>query len=206
MKTQQLLLKHSFWLLCVSWMVTVIVTVLRCTMYPAKPTVYLLPVVLTMAILVDRVQSSWRSAEKSNAREQLQCFLRVYLAATAIVWSGAILAMIIADQNGMSHELKTFIRRMVGILFAISMMLFGNYLPKLSSPWRYADEPFDWQGVHRFAGMAFTVVGLVMALGWCFLSVDLAKRLTVVVVVASSIAVISRKWFSLATWRPKGSF
>jgi hypothetical protein len=32
------------------------------------------------------------------------------------------------------------------------MAVWGNYLPKLMSPWPPEEEAFDWHRVHRFVG------------------------------------------------------
>jgi hypothetical protein len=50
-------------------------------------------------------------------------------------------------------------KRTVGVLFGLGLAIWGNYLPKLLSPWAVGDEPFDWQRVHRFGGWIASLGG-----------------------------------------------
>jgi hypothetical protein len=85
------------------------------------------------------------------------------------------------------------------------MAVWGNYLPKLLSPWQPEEEPFDWQRVHRFAGWAFTIGGIGMMLTWVTLPIDQADAWNPAIVGGVAVLSVGRKLYSLATYSgPRG--
>ncbi|MGE3275699.1 MAG: hypothetical protein AB7O67_11350 [Vicinamibacterales bacterium] len=90
--------------------------------------------------------------------------------------------------------------RTTGLLAGVGLAVWGNYLPKLTSPWRLEDEPFDWHGVHRFVGQVAFFGGLTLA----FISLQVPAewlRPAVVGVMATSLALaLGRKLLSVATY------
>jgi hypothetical protein len=99
---------------------------------------------------------------------------RVVLAAIALyvaVGSGLALA---ADLDVLGHESLPAARRFMGFTAGVMLALWGNFLPKLLSPWRTQDEPFDWQGVHRVVGWLASLAGVAVALVWVALPLDQA--------------------------------
>ena len=51
----------------------------------------------------------------------------------------------LAVANGLlGPEWTQIARRLEGIILGSGLAIFGNYMPKLLSPWRLADEPFEW--------------------------------------------------------------
>ncbi len=115
-----------------------------------------------------------------------------------VAWAGLLLAAKI----GIGVAVKAGVlggrglcaeHRLSGLLLGAGMMLFGNYLPKLQSPWSLAEQPFAWQQVHRFVGWAFAVAGLVVFTGWAFLGEDAARRASIVVVTVAVALSLGRK-------------
>lgn len=92
-------------------------------------------------------------------------------------------------------------RRSVGILVGVMLTAWGNYLPKLLSPWDEDDQPFDWQRVHRFGGWLATLAGLSLVVLWLTAPVASARYATTAIFLTFAILVVGRKFASLATHR-----
>jgi hypothetical protein len=90
-------------------------------------------------------------------------------------------------------------RRGLHVVAGGVMAVWGNYLPKLMSPWQPEDERFDWQGVHRFAGWAFTIGGVATMLTWVALPIDQADAWEPAIVGCVALLAVGRKLYSLAT-------
>jgi len=88
-------------------------------------------------------------------------------------------------------------RRLRGLTTGTGFLIFGNYLPKLLSPWSRADEPFDWQGVHRFAGKLFVFGGAVMVAAWLVLPIPDASAAARSMVLTVALFAIIRKVLSV---------
>lgn len=85
------------------------------------------------------------------------------------------------------------------------MVVFGNLLPTLRSPWSAAGQPFAWQQVHRFVGWLFVLGGLGVIASWSVLTPSTAERTSALILVIVSALAIGRKLASLAThsFRPQ---
>lgn len=90
-------------------------------------------------------------------------------------------------------------RRLGALMMGVGMILFGNFLPTLRSPWSLAKQPFAWQQVHRFAGWTLVLGGIGVIGSWTFLPLDSADRASVQIVVIVSLLVVGRKFASLTT-------
>ena len=88
-------------------------------------------------------------------------------------------------------------RRITWIVFAIGMVLWGNYLPKIRSPWRVRDEPFDWQRVHRFVGWAASLGGIALVAVWFVLPPEEARSATSAILRSFAVLAIGRKFISV---------
>ena len=96
-------------------------------------------------------------------------------------------------------------RRSLNIVAGGLMAVWGNYLPKLMSPWQPEEEPFDWQRVHRFVGWAFTIGGIGLMLAWLTLPIDRADAWEPAIVGSVVVLSLGRKLYSLATYSgPRG--
>jgi hypothetical protein len=85
------------------------------------------------------------------------------------------------------------------IVAGAAFATWGNYLPKLLSPWPTGGEPFAWQRVHRFVGWLFSVVGVGIILAWLTLPIELAERLGERLILAAAVLAVARKLYSVAT-------
>ncbi len=85
-----------------------------------------------------------------------------------------------------------------GLTFGAGMILAGNHLPKLASPWRVAEEPFDWQRVHHRIGWLWMLSGVVVLVAWSAASVHLARQVTFLVTATAAVGSVGTKWVSLA--------
>ncbi|HSM35115.1 MAG TPA: hypothetical protein VK837_01850 [Longimicrobiales bacterium] len=88
-------------------------------------------------------------------------------------------------------------RRFGGLALGVGMILFGNYLPTLRSPWPFEAQPFAWQRVHRFVGWTSVLGGLGVLGAWIVLPQDLAGRTTVQIVAIVALLALGRKLASL---------
>lgn len=88
-------------------------------------------------------------------------------------------------------------RRLSGLVLGVGLVVFGNILPTLRSPWPLQAEPFAWQRVHRFVGWVFVLAGFGILGAWTFLPVESAGR-TAFVIAAIAVALgFGRKVTSL---------
>ena len=92
-------------------------------------------------------------------------------------------------------------RQLMGGILGIGLILFGNALPKLRSPWSYPDQPFDWQHVHRFVGWLCVIAGVVITLLWLVSPGPVAGRTTFVVMTITAVLSVGRKFASLFSSR-----
>lgn len=79
-----------------------------------------------------------------------------------------------------------------------AMVVFGNLLPTLKSPWPFHRQPFAWQQVHRFVGWTFVLSGIGIIGSWSFLPADAAGRLSTRIVAVVVMLSLGRKLASLA--------
>lgn len=119
-----------------------------------------------------------------------------------VAWTGLMLALSIALRLAMQAGLLSAAwqpvgRRLFGILLGIGMLLVGNALPKLRSPWPYPRQPFAWQQVHRFVGWTFVLAGLGVLGSWLFLSTAAASRATFQIMVITMVLSFGRKLASV---------
>ena len=79
------------------------------------------------------------------------------------------------------------------------MVIFGNLLPTLRSPWAFSRQPFAWQQVHRFVGWTFVLGGLGVIGAAAFLPPDLAGRLSLGIFAVVFTLSLGRKLASVAS-------
>lgn len=134
-----------------------------------------------------------------------------------IRWHRAVFATIglfVATSHGvrLAFELQAIdldwapvARRGLNIVVGGLMAVWGNYLPKLLSPWQPEEEPFDWQRVHRFVGWVFTIGGISMMLAWLTLPIDRANEWDSAILGSVVVLSLGRKLYSLATYFAPGT-
>ena len=90
----------------------------------------------------------------------------------------------------------------MGLLLGVGMVIWGNYVPKLLSPWSVEDEPFEWQRVHRFAGWTATLAGIAMVVVWLALPVETARLAARAILGPAFVLVVGRKLISVVRPSP----
>jgi hypothetical protein len=147
-------------------------------------------------------------AQPGDRRRERQAILnwhRLCIGGAALLLAFAVASQLAIASGLIDGAWAPAIRRFRGMTFGASLMLWGNYLPKLLSPWSLDDQPFDWQGVHRFAGWGALLGGLAVVLAWLLLPVEEAKSASSVIVVLTLGLAVGRKFLSLAAPPPRGS-
>jgi hypothetical protein len=120
-------------------------------------------------------------------------------------WSGFVMASHIAVQlaaeTGLLHASWGPISdRLRWIITGGSLAVWGNFLPKLLSPWEPEDQSFDWARVQRFAGWLFLIAGVAVAAVWLVEPrPELAKLHSRVILGTTAVLTIGRKLISLTT-------
>lgn len=90
-------------------------------------------------------------------------------------------------------------QRIRWIAVGAAWAIWGNYLPKLLSPWPTEGEPFAWQRVHRFVGWVFSMVGVGIIVASLTLPIELAIPIGEGLMLAAALLAIARKLYSVAT-------
>ncbi len=163
------------------------------------------------AFIVFFLPSLWGYVElaqfRGNDRAVAQALMNFHRC--SIAWGASLLAVSVAlklalTTGALGPEWVPFGRRITGVILGFGLAVFGNYLPKLLSPWSVSDQPFNWQRVHRFAGWVFMLGGITIVTIWMVLPVDGARFLSRRVLLVALVLVVGRKMISLAT-HPSGA-
>ena len=91
------------------------------------------------------------------------------------------------------------VERLRWLVTGCGMVVMGNLLPTLRSPWPFRHQPFAWQQVHRFVGWTFVLGGLGVIACGAFLPPDSAKRFSLGILAIALTLALGRKFASLAT-------
>lgn len=91
-------------------------------------------------------------------------------------------------------------RRFSGVLFGLFLTIWGNYLPKIISPWRAEEEWFDWQRVHRFVGWLASLSGIALVIVWLAFPVEAAKPVALGITAIFCVLGAGRKFISIAAY------
>lgn len=97
------------------------------------------------------------------------------------------------------------VARGLGVLMGFLLAVWGNYLPKLISPWRREEEWFDWQRVHRFVGWLATLSGIALMAVWLTLQPESARLATLAITIVFCVLSVGRKWLSVANYTQRPS-
>jgi hypothetical protein len=89
-----------------------------------------------------------------------------------------------------------------GVLLGLGLAVWGNYLPKVLSPWNREDEPFNWQSVHHFCGWLASFSGMALIWVWLAVPVERAARLSGLILLVFAALALGRKALSVATHSP----
>ena len=147
---------------------------------------------------VELMQSGTLPAE----REQIMRWHRTVFAVAGLIVALKLAPALAIASGHLDAAWEPLTRRIRWIAVGAAWTIWGNYLPKLLSPWPTEDEPFAWQRVHRFAGWVFSMVGVGIVVAWLTLPVERAASLSEGLILAGVLLAIARKLYSVATHRP----
>ena len=160
----------------------------------------MLTILVTVAIWV-YVEWVARSAHSPRARHATLLSWHRAVFVAVILFAGARLAVRLAfERDLLDPGAIPLARRAIGVASGVLLALWGNYLPKLLSPWILEDEPFDWQGVHRFVGWVATLGGTAIVLVWIALPLARAGAWSRGIVAVWALLGLGRKLYSIATY------
>jgi hypothetical protein len=155
----------------------------------------LLPVVF-LALLWGWVELA--QAPGDARRRPILDWHRNVFAVVAFVLALRMGARLALELGVMDGDWAPVVRRGFGVLGGVLLAVWGNALPKLLSPWGYDEQPFDWQGVHRFVGWLAALSGIGVAVAWVVLPVALAVRISTALFLTFAILAVGRKLASVA--------
>lgn len=155
---------------------------------------------LTAAML----PAAWAYVEVAQVRGRDESVGRAIMTVIrySLAWGGLMislrLALRLALYSGLLHPAWEPIgHQVLGLVLAAGMILFGNTLPTLRSPWPYPHQPFAWQQVHRFVGWVFVLGGLAIAGAWLTMPGPSAAHVSTMVMAATVALALGRKFASV---------
>ncbi len=167
------------------------------TLHPDHPLRFLRP---TLFLAVFWMLLEVLQAGERRRRGSIMDWHRTCIAFLGLLIS-VQLALKLADLVGLIDAgFAPMALRTYGVLSGLGLAVWGNYLPKVSSPWDLDEEPFDWQGVHRFAGLLATLSGLGLVANWLLVPLEPARGVAIALVVAFALPSVVRKWMSVAAY------
>jgi hypothetical protein len=121
---------------------------------------------------------------------------------SCVAWIGLTLLLSIGPRLAIAVGLLDaswwpVIHRLWWLGLGASMAIWGNLLPTLLSPWEVQDEPFDWQGVHRFVGWVATLGGIAVVLAWLALTPEAARPASRAILGTVMVLALGKKLTSL---------
>ena len=148
--------------------------------------------------LVIGIELYWRTTPHRAVPEH-RLFLRTFYFANAGVAMFALGADLLRESGAIAPAWRQSSHQVSGLLFGVALVFWGNFLPKLMSPWTHEKEPFNWHGVHRFNGWIFVLAGVVIVASHLILPWRDANRLQILVFLTAVLLGVGRKFVSIAT-------
>lgn len=153
----------------------------------------------------------WAFAEIAQAgdrrpeREAILGWHRACVAWMGLAWLCTIGPRLAIAAGWLDPGWAPLLRQAWWLAIGVSMIVWGNFLPKLLSPWEVDDEPFDWQRVHRFVGWVATLGGIGLVLVWLTQTPEVARRASLAILGTVAALALGRKLISLAAPPRHGS-
>jgi hypothetical protein len=146
----------------------------------------------------------WASVEFAQVRgddaevgDAIMTFHRYTIAFAGFMLSTQIGLRLIVHAELLDPSWLSTGQRFRGLMLGAGMVVFGNFLPTLRSPWPFRQQPFAWQQVHRFVGWTFVLGGLGVVGSWAILPLDSALRSSVQICAIVFTLALGRKLASL---------
>jgi hypothetical protein len=124
---------------------------------------------------------------------------RYTIAFAGFMLSSQIALRLMVHEGLMDPELLPTGQRLQWLAKGTGMVVFGNLLPTLKSPWPYRQQPFAWQQVHRFVGWLFVLGGFGVIASWTFLATESARPASLLICTIVFTLALVRKFASVAT-------
>ena len=90
--------------------------------------------------------------------------------------------------------------RIGGVMLGSFFAIWGNYVPKILSPWSAQEEWFDWQRVHRFVGWVAALSGIALVIVWLAFPLEVARPASSSITVTFAVLSVGRKFMSVAAY------
>ena len=132
-------------------------------------------------------------------REQIMRWHRTVFAVVGLILALTLAPALAITSGQLDAAWGPLTQRVRWIAVGAAWTIWGNYLPKLLSPWPTEREPFAWQRVHRFVGWVSSMVGVGLIVAWLTLPVERAERVGEGLILAAVLLAIARKLHSVAT-------
>jgi hypothetical protein len=135
-------------------------------------------------------------------REQIKRWHQTVFAVAGLILALKLAPALAIASGQLDAAWGPLTQRLRWITVGAAWTIWGNYLPKLLSPWPAEDEPFAWQRVHRFVGWMSSMVGVGIIVAWLTQPVERAERVSEGLILAAVLVALARKLHSVATHRP----
>lgn len=141
----------------------------------------------------------------TGRRKEIMNWHRSVVAAVGLMIAVKIGSQLAIATGLLDAEWGPIARRISGVLFGFLLAIWGNYLPKIISPWRAEEEWFDWQRVHRFAGWTATLSGIALVVVWLAFPLEVARLAAVAITATFFVLGVGRKFISVAAYSRRQS-
>jgi hypothetical protein len=132
-------------------------------------------------------------------REQIIRWHRTVFAVAGLILALKLAPALAIASGQLDAAWGPLAQRIRWITVGAAWTIWGNYLPKLLSPWPAEGEPFAWQRVHRFVGWVSSMVGVGIIVAWLTLPIELAETVSERLILAAVLLALARKLHSVAT-------
>jgi hypothetical protein len=157
--------------------------------------IFLLPIVWGL------IELAFSSADVTRRPvREIQRWHRSVFAWVSLIVAVGLGAQVAISAGVLDAEWAPIARRIRGVLFGVGLAIWGNYLPKVISPWSPVEEPFDWQRVHRFTGWLSLLSGVAVALVWLTLPMDTARAIATALTATFVVTGVGRKMLSVSSY------
>lgn len=148
----------------------------------------------------------WAYAELAQVRgpdaevgAAIMAFHRYVIAFAGFMLSSLVGLKLMLRTGLLDPSWSSTVERLRWVVSGGGMVVFGNLLPTLRSPWPFQHQPFAWQQVHRFVGWTLVVGGLGVIASGTFLPPGSARRFSLGIFAIAFTLALGRKLASLAT-------
>lgn len=166
------------------------------TMIPEEGMRWLL-VIVSLPALWSFLEAASRPSAGTEAGDAIRRLHRIVVGVGGLFVLLQIVPQLAAHAELITAETLNAGRRARGLLVGIALVVWGNHLPKVISPWALGDEPFNWQWVHRIVGWLAVGSGLGLVVVWLALPGAQARSVAQWIVISLFVIAITVKFSSV---------